>query len=329
MTATLKNKGTHPRFAVQILYFDCDQFILRTIANCAPHVEKIFISYSPEPWTYNAEARHKFKNPSDPRIIENSPHRAQVELFEGTWDTEEAQRNAVLDRAKAEGFDYLIVQDADEFFHHEDYERNLAAIRANPDHAFYKTTWIQFWRNTRYAVVCRYSYLYRFGRVTEKLHDTLLSYSMAFAVNLRAGTRFKRCRMPTDIDDYLVLPGNCYHLSYVLSDEQVFRKIGTYGHARDISRDYWYRTKWKAWRPASRSLHPIGPSVWTKAVPFVGQLPPEIQDLPDPLQTTVPLGFAERAWETLRDGYEYLRDPMERAWDAFRSRLRSMTTRRS
>ncbi len=137
------------RFAVQILFFDCEQFILRTIANCAPFVEKIFITYSPEPWSaYNKNARDLFKNPSNPEILKQSPHFGKVELIEGIWDTEEEQRNDCLKKAKEQGFDYLIIQDADEFYLPEEYEKNIQGIATFPNYNYYRNPWYFFWKST-------------------------------------------------------------------------------------------------------------------------------------------------------------------------------------
>jgi hypothetical protein len=290
------------RFCVLILYFDCDQFILRTIENCAPHVEKIFVAYSPVPWTYNPEARKNIKNPSTPEILSQSQYRDKIQLIEGTWETEEAQRNEVLDLAKSEGFDYLIIQDADEFFRSEDYQLNLKTIEQNPNFAFYKTPWYQFWKSTKWVILCKYSYLYKNGVPCQKFYNTTTCFSMAFAINIKANVRFHRCRMPTNIDDYLVLPGICYHLSYVMSDEQVERKIRTYGHTNQIDHKNWLKWKWYGWNPKTRFLHPIESQVWTKAVAFTGQLPKELENFPEQNNLSKPLPLQESirefVWET-------------------------------
>ena len=52
------------KIGIQILYFDAEQFILNTIENCAPFVDRIYILYSPLPWTYNSKAREQYKNES-------------------------------------------------------------------------------------------------------------------------------------------------------------------------------------------------------------------------------------------------------------------------
>ena len=119
--------------AVMILYYDCEQFILRTIENCAPFVEKIYILYSELPYSkYNPEARKKYSNTARKEILRESKYSTKIDLIEGNWDNEEEQRNECLYKAKAEGFDFLIVQDADEFYLPEDYKMNIEGMTTNP-----------------------------------------------------------------------------------------------------------------------------------------------------------------------------------------------------
>ena len=136
---------TNKRFAVQILFYDCDQFILKVIENCAPFVEKIYVTYSPEPWNaYNKSARDHYKNPSNPEILKQSKHYSKIELISGVWEKEEDQRNECLERARKDGFDYMIIQDADEFYNPSEYQKNLDQIILNPDHHFYRCRWYLF-----------------------------------------------------------------------------------------------------------------------------------------------------------------------------------------
>ncbi|NDV63042.1 hypothetical protein G0Q06_11310 [Puniceicoccales bacterium CK1056] len=289
------------RSAVLILFYDCSQLILRAIANSAPHVEKIYVSYSPYPWSYNPEAREKFRNPSDPGILKESPHLDKLQLIEGDWATEEDQRNEVLDLAREEGFDILIVQDADEFFMSEDYAANLAQIESNRDFAYFRTPWYQFWKDTRHVILCRESLTYRKGLVETRLKNTTLAFSMAFALNLHSDIRFNHCRRPSHVDDYLMLDRPCYHLSYVLSDNQVERKIRTYGHTNQIRHAQWLRRKWYGWQPSTRCLHPLNPAAWLKAVPFGGPLPKELEDLPEVENQYTPLTWLEKTKEFIID----------------------------
>lgn len=52
------------KFGVHMLYFNQDKWILKTIENCAPFVDKIYIAWSEKPWNYNDSAS-KFINNSN------------------------------------------------------------------------------------------------------------------------------------------------------------------------------------------------------------------------------------------------------------------------
>lgn len=271
------------RIAAHLLYFDCDQFILRAIENLAPWVDRFFVAYSPQPWSYNAGARESFPNPSDPRILEQSPHRGKIELVRGDWTTEEAQRNECVDRARAQGFDYLIIQDADEFYLPVEIERNLAGIEAQPDWPYYRNPWHLFWKTPHWVLLQSFANTYKRGRVVSSARNTTLNYSACFALNLRSDVRFVSRRLPSRVDDYFMLSGVCHHLSFVMNDEQMWSKVNTWGHSHEFDRELWYVVKWLGWEPGTRDLNPLSPAEWRRAVPFTGPLPEQIADfLPGP-----------------------------------------------
>jgi len=255
-----------------ILNYDCDQFILRVIDNCSNFVDKIYISYSKLPWMYNKQARDSYSNSSDLRILTKSPHFSKIEVIEGVWDTEEDQRNTCLDIARQQGFEYLIVQDADEFYHEEAYQKNLSEILENPDYAYYTTNWINYWKGLDYVLEFKDP---GFG---EK--DTIHSRCANFAVNLNMDTRFVRKRTINFQDKVMHLSGICHHLSYALSDDQVLRKISTWGHAHQVNASNWYRWKWLAWQPSTKYLYPIISVTANRAVPYQGAIPQQLADFP-------------------------------------------------
>jgi Uncharacterized protein conserved in bacteria len=294
------------RFAAHILFFDCDQFILRAIENCAPFVEKIYIARSQLPWQYNAEARQQFQNQSDKDILKLSRHFEKIELIEGDWAYEEDQRNSCLERARLDGFDYLIVHDADEFYRFADYRDNIRTIEENPDFDLYKTPWCSFWKSLDYILV------YKDG-------GHLLGHP-EFAINCKTEGKFVRARS-TDAARVFTLNGTCFHLSYVLTDDQVLRKINTWGHAHQFDTRKWYRDKWLNWHEGLGNLHPVQPGEWRKAVRYTGDLPEVLRGFVSP-QITVkrsvsPLrslqGRAKHGCELLRGGLRKLLLPFRRA----------------
>ena len=275
------------RFAVQILFYDCEQFILRTIENCAPFVEKVYITYSPEPWSaYNKNARSLYGNPSNPDILNFSAYESKIELIAGNWESEEEQRNECLLKARSEGFDYLIIQDADEFYLQGEYLKNLQGIIDNPDHDYYRNPWLTFWKSTNYILLNRYPYYYMNGSWVKPYRSTILGFNACFAINCRTQVVFKDRRLPNS-KNFLMLDGLCHHLSYVLNDEQMRLKLSTWGHSGQVNIEKWITLKWYGWHEVSRNLHPINHIEWIKAVKYYGKLPSEIKDFSPGIQLFV------------------------------------------
>lgn len=280
--------------AVQILYFNSHQFILHTLANCATHVDKIFLSYSPKPWSnYNSRAREEFENQSSLEIVKQSKHFSKVEIVEGVWDTEEAQREACRIIAKDQGFDFLIVQDADEFYLPEAYEANIREMELNPNYEVYQTPWINFWKSTQYALV---------HKQHAGVPNTLYSTCPLFAINLRLPVSFEKRRVPTNSQSVFQLKGTCFHLSYVFSDLDMFTKIKTWGHAHQVS-SYWFKWKWLAWHPGKRNINPFNSVEWVEAIPFTGTLPAELQNFENPTHVSIQLTWYDQLQENLHDGW--------------------------
>lgn len=280
------------RVAVQILYFNSHQFILRTLANCANHVDKIFLSYSPIPWSaYNSEARSTYKNQSLLELVRESIHYAKVEIVEGVWESEEEQREACRQLAVSQGFDFLIVQDPDEFYLPEDYEANIRQMESNPQYEVYQTPICNFWKTTKYAVMIR-----QHQGVYHTLYETLA----VFALNLSLPVKFESRRVPKNSTSVFQLKGICFHLSYVLSDSVVFAKINTYGHSHQVSKN-WFKWKWLAWHPGKRNINPFNSVQWVEAIPFTGTLPAELLNFENPTHVTIQLTWYDRLLESVYD----------------------------
>lgn len=289
----MKEKETISRkFAAMILYFDCEQFILKAIDNCAPFVDKIYILYSEKPWSYNPEARSTYTNTSDLNVLKQSPHYSKLKVIEGEYETEEAQRNECLEMARDEGYNYLIIQDADEFYHKEDYKKNISEILNHPDMDYYRTPWYLFWKKLDYVI--------EFREVHGK-RNTIVNYCPVFAVNCTKDVHFTKNRM-LNTTDVIFLPGVCFHLSYIMSDVQMERKINTWGHAQQFfNKPNWLRYKWLGWTPLTRYINPFNPVGWLRAVKFEGTLPEEIRDFPVNGNEQVKLSLTEKLSEFIYD----------------------------
>jgi acetyltransferase-like isoleucine patch superfamily enzyme len=267
------NERPRFRFAAHVILFNCDRTITRMIKNCGPFVDKIYVAYSPVAWTYNPEAREQIPNSTPLSILEKSEFSDKIEVIRGAWCTDEETRNACLERAKENGYDFLIIQDPDEFYFHADYARNIQDIIDHPCYEQYVTSWISFWKTPGYVLLDK--------------NGSSVNGHPPFAVNLKKDVHFIWSRTTSAVSERL-LPGLCYHLSYVLSDKELRSKISTWAHTNDFNTGEWFRTKWLGWNSLTRDLHPLDPESWKIAAPFSGPLPEELVGFESPEPTIAP-----------------------------------------
>ena len=281
------NKSTYS-YAAHILAFNVTYTILEAIENCAPYVDKIYISYSDYPWGYNKTAKKTIKNPTTIDYIKQSKYIDKLEFVVGEWDKDEDQRNECVNMAKQDGFDFLIIHDADEFYLKEDYADNLKRIEENPNWDVYLTPWITFWKSLDYVI-------------QSDKNNIILGHPQ-FAINLNKDVKFLRARAINSKDEFY-LQGICYHLSYVMTNDEVHTKIKTWGHAHEFDSDKWYKRKWVNWNINTKYLHPVNPMVWERVVTFNGTYPDELRELAMPIFKSGEESFIESI-ENIKEEYK-------------------------
>lgn len=246
------------KFGVHMLYFNQDKWILKTIENCGPFVDKIYVAWSEKPWNYNNNAS-KFINNSNVDFLKQSKYYDKITIIKGEWKLDEDERNSCLNKAKEDGMDYLITQDADEFYTFDDYKKIINGITKNPTYDFYTTPWIVFWKNYNYIV-------------TGKDGKQISGYP-EIAINLHKDVKFIRCRRPNS-NHCKQLDAICHHMCFVFDkDEDCWNKINTWGHSHQFNTTEWYNKYWLNWTPELMNIHPIQPTAWHKTLEFKGELP--------------------------------------------------------
>lgn len=275
------------KFAILTLAFYGGKTLDRMLANTGGFVDKIYLSHSPVPWNkYNPEARTKFKSDFDVDKVSKLPYNDKITLLQGVWESDEAQREHALQQARADGIDYLIVQDSDEFYLPEDFQKNLNGIRANPDHPAYVCPWVKFWKNINYVMQ---------ARKHNGLNYQTVTTCPNFAVNVNyPGIHFNLSRLVNENHKAFMLEGLCLHLCWVLTDEEVLKKISTWGHSHQFDYKKWYKHKWLSWTPKTKHLGLFKRSDYYQSVPFYGQLPKELNGLEMPEITFEPLSLFEK-----------------------------------
>jgi hypothetical protein len=253
------------KFATHIVLFGQDKWIMKCIENAYPHVDRIYIAYSEKPWGYNPVARTTYKNSFDLNKIRESRFYNKITIIEDDWLTEESQRNACVDRAKADGMDYLMIHDADEFYFHNDFEILKLFIINHPSYDIYTCGWISFWKTFKYITV-------------PNLSTKIVGNPQIF-INLNSGVRFQRKRGPTGNQIINIPNVICYHASYVLTNVELQEKLKTWGHYNDFNVDAWYKNIWLKWTPNMINMHPVNPPAWYKAIEFNEKLPEVLKDM--------------------------------------------------
>ena len=253
------------KFATYVMTFDQGQWIMRNLENAYSHVDHIYVMHSELPWGHNPSARITYKNKFDINIIKQSKYIDKITIIEGDWMSDTDERNYCLQRAKEDGFDYIMVQDADEFFFHKDFEKILQLVKDNPEVDVFAIDLYAFWKSFKYIIISNDKG--KIGGTNQTIVNLHTVNKYDYIRNVHGG-------------NHMTLPEViCYHGSYVLSDEQLYRKIKTWGHSMDFDSDKWYNEVWLPWTLESKNLHPIWPWVWTHCEVFMGELPEVIADL--------------------------------------------------
>jgi len=244
------------RVALQVIAFNVDLWIYEMIHNAAPHVDKIFIAYPSRPWSYSPQMRASQLNPTRLDAHKIASCGADVEIVKGDWALDEDTRNDLLAKARFEGYDWMIVQDADEFYTLEGWgeiNRHLSLYKDDASVDVLTSKWLNFWKSP--------------DRVIINSDNSTLSENECMAIRASGScvkfsysrTVGSKSRLRTDIQ--------CLHFGYVMPDSSMRLKISTWAHTSQVKKDQWFNYKWLNWRPGSRYLHPGNPCIWktTKA----------------------------------------------------------------
>ena len=245
-----------------VIAFNVDQWIYQMLENASKYVDIAYIAYPSRPWNYSEKARNQDTNPTILDEDRLSKMGINYKLIKGDWAYDEDTRNAIREVAASDSCDWLVVQDADEFYDNGGWNRlkDLMKEHLGEDVAI-ATKWLNFWKNTDYVIVNRD------GGLTSSNECAALSLSGS---SFFSYSRTVSCNV---IDSEVV----CYHLGYVMNDAQANMKVRTWAHTGDVDIGNWYGLKWQGWHPGTKYLHPGNPPVWDRAVrtPAHIVLPPE------------------------------------------------------
>jgi hypothetical protein len=246
------------KIAAHVLAYNVNRFIKPVIENLENNVDKIYIAYSDYPWSYNAEKKELFKNTTTLEYLYELKEKAkcEVEIIVGEWNFDEDQRNTCLKRAREENFDWLIIQDADEFYTEESWEEIKEVLRTNTTHDHFKTTWYNFWKSSKYVI--------------QYPNNSIKGSNAGFALRCNSDLYFIRSRSCSQTDKSMTLDIPCFHYGYIHSNKDMYTKINTWAHANDFftNREEWFLLKYENWTLQTKYLNISHPINFKRAIEF-------------------------------------------------------------
>jgi hypothetical protein len=252
-------------FATYLMTYDQDKWIMRNLKNAYPHVDQIYVMHSHLPWGYKPDARTKYTNSFDLNVIKQSKYMDKITIIEGDWLDDTGQRNFCLERARKDGFDYLMVHDADEFYFHEDFEKIRQIVEEEETYEVFEINLYAFWKSFKYILIDPQ----KPGKIGGTNHTI---------VNLSRVKKYDYIRNVNTTNRLVIPDVICYHGTYVLTDEELYKKVNMTSHSNDYDGIKWYNEIWLPWTLESRNLHPIWPWCWDHCEIFDGELPEVIKD---------------------------------------------------
>jgi GT2 family glycosyltransferase len=193
-------------------------------------------------------------------------------------DIKEAhERNQALEMIERDGFEWVWVVDADEFYMDQEAENMWAwfldLAERSPDVQGAKCTWYTYWRSLRWRI-----------DPPEQFHPNIIvrpSCRIASSRHLLPEQQNRIVEVPRDI---------CMarHYSWAHTPEYVQRKLATWTHAHQVQPG-WYDRVFMGWTPGSevQNLHPVQSEAYGCVVKDDGPLPEALTEHPYALSEVI------------------------------------------
>jgi hypothetical protein len=241
------------RIAAHFLAYNVSRFIKPVLENLEPHVDKIYVAYSERPFGYLEKSQQTLKNQTSVADICAASESDKIEIIKGNWRTEEEMRNECLVTARTDGFDWLLIHNAGEFYPEASWQRIKQILLQNKSDNHLATTCYSFWKTSHYVLT--------------DLKGAIKSVNNGFAVRCSSDIKLIEGHHSNNQFDK-VIDCPCYDYSYVMSDAEMAEKVAALRYTNQFFLNSWYAYKWLNWNESSRWLSPVNPYEFYRAIPF-------------------------------------------------------------
>lgn len=230
------------KLACVTLAYKEERFIVPFIRAMQNRVDEILVLNTTKPWNGGSDE------------VDNTGNVARslgATVISYDWSTEEAQRNAGQEYLN--DYDWIITLDVDEFMLDADWSRLVAFLDSATLDAYVPQMQHTYWKT---------------GFVIDPPEDYLQ------IIATRPSVRYfdKRC-----VDcAWDMAPVELHHFSWARTDEECWKKISSYAHAKDFDTLDWFGRVWLD-NERTTDLHPLTPESLKEAVRV--ELPEELERL--------------------------------------------------
>lgn len=164
------------------------------------------------------------------------------EVITDVWPGQAEQFNAGLEILAAEGVDWALIVDADEFYTPSDIGRLVGQIRNTKYDAITATHMDVYWKSPEFLLL------------PEQYDYPIIA--------IKTNKRFKSKRhVESSVTTTSSSPDiRLQHMSYVRTDNQMKKKIECFEHSHEFDTETWFNNVWMPWNDTSRNLHPVVPT---------------------------------------------------------------------
>ena len=245
-------------FAAVCCIYDDDSWLAATVESVYEACDAIFFLVGDRPW--NGAPTDQTPLVDRIRALRDPANKIRIER--GSWPDEASQRNAGLAIVAAHGIDYCLVLDADEVYDPAQLQQAMAVVRENPQVDCWRASCLTYWKSSRFRV------------------DPPEAITAAVFVRAGSGT-FVENRTFGGGEQANLPPATLvfHHMSDARTDEQILRKITTFGHAHQVVPG-WYENVWKKWdsNRQMENLNPCWPGAYRRIVEQPAEaLPPALR----------------------------------------------------
>ena len=227
------------RFAAVVCVYDDDSWLAPAIESVYAACEVIWFLVERHAVEWRAHRSDRTRR-ADSRAAGS---RRQDSRGTRTMAGRSHERNEGLRLVAEAGIEYCFVLDADEIYDSAQLSAAMDIVRRHPQIDCWRLSCLTYWKSCRYRVEP--------------------PEALAAPVFIRVGSgrfienrNFEAARQMRFAPETIVF----HHMSYARTDEQILRKIKTWGHARDVVPD-WYENVWRKWDDdhSLQNLNPCWP----------------------------------------------------------------------